>query len=154
MKTNIQVKYINSQLAIFLNGDNITPDDPALRDSLLSDSGFSVDINIDEAGEAEEVTIAPELNIKKLGRSMPYKGEGFIKIHDENDIERAYEVLKEYVGEDEFEYCPSDFIKAGKSSLTTYYGKFEIEDLEGLYQKMADNGIIVIKADFIDQLDL
>jgi len=55
------------------------------------------------------------------------------------------------------QYCPENFITAGgvdKISDYQYYGKFEIENLDELYEKMAEKGVIVIKADFISQLEL
>lgn len=151
MKTNIQVKYTNSRLAVFVDGKEIVPSENSILPSHAS--GFSVELEIENEGDVT-AEIQPDLNIGTLAKDMPMKGEGIFKIHDEAKIPLAYEILKEHVGEFEFDYCPTNFITAGKFSSYEYYGKFEIEDLDELYEKMAEKGVIVIKADFISQSEL
>jgi hypothetical protein len=150
MKANIQVKYVNSKLTVFVDGKEVVPEKSSFLPTI---SGFSVDIDVDTQG-ASDFTVSPELNVGNLAKDMPMKGEGIFKIHDEEKIPLAYEILKDHVGEFEFEYCPDDFITAGRFSDYQYYGKFEIENLDELYEKMAEKGVIVIKADFMSQLDL
>lgn len=86
-----------------------------------------------------------------LDTYMPEKGESIFVIDDEYSLEEAYDILKEHVGDFEFSYCPTNFISVDMDVNHEYYGKFDIEDLEGLYKKLFDNGIVVKKAKFIPQ---
>ena len=149
MSSKIQVKYVNSKLTVLIDGKEIDPEVD------LQSSGFDMEIKLDDNTEPQ-VTVKPALNIKDLDTYMPHKGECIFQIHDESQIPLAYEILKEHVGEIEFEYCPNGFIKAGpvcKNACGLYYGKFEIEDLETLYTKMAEKDVIVINAKFFIEDD-
>lgn len=154
MKSNIQVKFVNSHLKVFVDGKEVEPNTDEYKGFELSDVGFSFNLDIEDNKD-------PVLDIKAEGNSnnfsewMPYKGEGIFAIKDENQIPLAYEILKEHVGECEFDYCPQHFITKATShgnkpmySSLHNYGKFEIENLTELYKKMADNGIVIVHAEF------
>jgi len=149
MSSKIQVKYVNSKLTVFIDGKEVE------QEADLQSSGFDMEIDLDDNTEPQ-ITVKPALNLNDLDTYMPFKGECIFQIYDESKIPLAYEILKEHVGEDEFKYCPNGFIKSGpvcKNACGLYYGKFEIEDLETLYTKMAEKDVIVINAKFFIEDD-
>lgn len=73
---------------------------------------------------------------------MPHKGYGRIVV-SENDFEKATLILKEHVGEDEFnQYYPNFLILSKPKEPVTfnygsvYLGKFDIENLKGFLEKL------------------
>jgi hypothetical protein len=77
---------------------------------------------------------------------MPYKGNGGIEVL-EQDVERAKELLKEFVGEDEYGYAPENFICSGHAPFD-YYGKFEIEDFHKLLKLFVEKDIVIVQVSF------
>lgn len=138
MKDNIKVVFKDGAVTIHQNDKVINTDElSAFEVNLSSDSSISYEVN--------------GLLDSNLDTYMPDKGESIFVIDDEYSIQEAYDILKEHVGEHEFDYCPTNFISVDTDANYEYYGKFEIEDLKGLYKKLFDNGIVVKKAKFIPQ---
>lgn len=89
----------------------------------------------------EPVSDAMKARIKeRLPSQVPYKGEGLIAV---DDVAAAEKLLKEHVGEFEWEYY-SGIIRSEKAKDATDgipMGKFEIEDLKGFLVKLMDSGV-------------
>ena len=73
--------------------------------------------------------------------SMPDKGMGGIEVA-EQDVDKAISILKEQVGEFEWDYYPEGFISSSYDN-SFYYGKFEVEDLHGYLQKLIENEVTI-----------
>ena len=138
MKNNLKITFVDGVVTILQNGQPFLSEDfNAFEVNLSSESDISVDFN--------------GLIDSSLDTYMPDKGESIFVIDSKEKIGKAYFLLKEHVGEHEFNYCPHDFISADKNSDYQYYGKFDIENLEELYKKLFAHGIVVKKAKFIEQ---
>lgn len=85
-----------------------------------------------------------------IPQQLPYKGEGFISVDDDNAAE---EILREHVGEDEWRYYPSHekLIQPQSSRDPIYYGKFEIDNFRIFLMNLLDAGIHVYDFDFHPQ---
>lgn len=69
--------------------------------------------------------------------------------------EKVKEIIKEHVGEFEFDYLPDSFIQADyEPTYEQYYGKFKITDLPGLYDKIYNAGVGIVSAKFYSNLDM
>lgn len=81
---------------------------------------------------------------------MPYKGEGYIAV---SDVSAAEDILKEHVGEFEWEYYPGHgkFIAKEGASCPMYYGKFEVSNLKTFLEKLMDAGIRLYDFKFQEQ---
>lgn len=138
MKDNIKVVFKDGAVTIYQN-------DKIIKTDMLN--AFEVNLSSDSPITSE----VSGLLDSSLETYMPEKGESIFVIDDEYSIQEAYDILKEHVGDFEFNYCPTNFISVDMDADYEYYGKFDIEDLEGLYKKLFDNGIVVKKAKFIPQ---
>lgn len=81
--------------------------------------------------------------------SIPMKGTGGIQVASK-DIIKAHKVLKAFVGYDEYQYCPKDFITSDDSLQYNYYGKFDIDNFPNLLFELIDNDIQIINVEFFD----
>lgn len=79
---------------------------------------------------------------------MPDKGYGFIQVANA-DIEQSLELLKTFVGENEFNYYVTGFISDVHYPI--YYGKFEIEDLSAFLFLLLENEIKIINCSFSEE---
>jgi hypothetical protein len=92
--------------------------------------------------------------------SMPNKGYGHISV---DDTKKAEELLKEHVGEHEWNYYPYDkkqpettsfsFIQKHNEQYPIYYGKFEIENLQEFLVKLYKSGVRIYDYNFHDELN-
>lgn len=86
---------------------------------------------------------------------MPEKGYGYVVIDKAENKEKVKEIIKEHVGEFEFDYLPDGFIQADdEPTHEKYYGKFEITDLPGLYDKIHNAGVGIVSAKFHANIDM
>lgn len=78
--------------------------------------------------------------IATLPVDMPEKGEGRICV---DDVQKAESILEAHVGEFEWDYYPErgPLIQPKDKRYSNYYGKFDIEDLPGLWRKLIDGGV-------------
>lgn len=89
-----------------------------------------------------DVMTEEEKNLFVKSHCMPDKGYGTIQV-SESDVEKAISILKEQVGDFEFEYYPKGLISSDMDS-SFYYGKFDIEDLHGYLSKLIENKVTII----------
>jgi hypothetical protein len=145
----LQVSYKDSKLFITLDGKEVPFINEVSKEISEKNGAFIVDINVDESDVSKTVAeVSTALNQHNLDTFMPYKGEGFFVIDDASKVDLAYKIIEEHVGDFEYSYCPENFVQVYPNYYEKYYGKFEIEDLDGLYKKMLDNGITVLIAKF------
>lgn len=83
-----------------------------------------------------------EKNMFIQSHTMPDKGYGTVQVI-ESDVDKAITILKEHVGEFEWDYYPEGFISSDYDEYF-YYGKFEIEDFHGYLFKLIENKITII----------
>lgn len=98
----------------------------------------------------EHPNVLTENEIKyfiQLVSYMPDKGCGCILV-EKGHVEKAIGILREFVGEFEFEYYPDGFITDTFLDSNFYYGKFEIENLPELIDKFISGGIKIIDLRF------
>ena len=86
--------------------------------------------------------------IATLPTDMPEKGEGRICV---DDVQKAESILKDHVGEFEWPYYPDrdGLIQHEGRMYNSYYGKFDIEDLPGLWRKLVDGGVRIYDVSFV-----
>ena len=87
--------------------------------------------------------------IATLPSNMPEKGEGRICV---DNVQKAKLLLEEHVGDFEWDYYPQreGLIQPKDRSFNSYYGKFDIEDLPGLWQKLIDGGVRIYDVSFFN----
>lgn len=87
----------------------------------------------------------------------PYKGEGRIVV---DNVEKAKNILKEYIGQYEFESLPEYLFLEGSfdndnfknlNNNLTYLSKFEIENIKKFFILLINSGVSIINFQFLER---